>query len=228
MSENAVPKEEILESKDSLRLDHVYATKVGCTQVFDEDGRRIPVTILSLHDMFVLQVKTLEKDGYQAVQLAFGDAKKLNKAMAGHFSKAKVEAKRTVIEVRMDGEDISSIQCGDKISLDHLAGAKKIHVTGNTIGKGFAGCVKRHNFAMQCASHGVSLSHRVPGSTGQCQFPGRVFPGKKMPGRMGNRQRTVQNLTVVRFDAEKQQLLVKGAVPGAKNNQILIRIVESA
>ncbi len=230
MSEEILMPQEVVteqEAKaDAIYLDHLYAKKLGCTQIFNEEGQRISVTVLELYAMHVTQIKTLEKDGYQALQLAFKSAKRLNKPMGGHFKSAGVEPMSQVFEVRMDGEDMSVYRLGDLISADHLGYAKTIHVTGHTIGKGFAGCIKRHNFSMQCATHGVSLSHRVPGSTGQCQFPGRVFPGKKMPGRMGNVQRTVKNLTVVRYDAERQRLLVKGAVPGSKNSQILIRIVD--
>ncbi|GAB7127486.1 50S ribosomal protein L3 [Amantichitinum ursilacus] len=199
--------------------------KVGMTRVFAEDGASIPVTVLDLSANRVTQVKTPETDGYAAVQVSFGakKANRVNKAEAGHFAKAGVEAGLGLVEFRVPADKITELKAGDSLSVELFAIGQMVDVTGTTQGKGFAGAIKRHHFSSNRASHGNSRSHNVPGSIGQAQDPGRVLPGKRMPGQLGNVKRTVQNLEVVRVDAERQLLLVKGAVPGSKGNDVIVR-----
>ncbi|AJJ19434.1 50S ribosomal protein L3 [Yersinia intermedia] len=197
--------------------------KVGMTRIFTEDGVSIPVTVIEIEANRVTQVKSLENDGYRAVQITTG-AKKANrvtKPEAGHFAKAGVEAGRGLWEFRLpEGQEFTA---GQEISVEIFADVKKVDVTGTSKGKGFAGTVKRWNFRTQDATHGNSLSHRAPGSIGQNQTPGKVFKGKKMAGHMGDERVTVQSLDVVRVDAERNLLLVKGAVPGATGGNLIVK-----
>lgn len=199
--------------------------KVGMTRIFQEDGASVPVTVLEVLSNRVTQIKTLENDGYKAVQVTTGSKKanRVTKPEAGHFAKAGVEAGRGLWEFRLDGEEGNDIEVGSELTVEVFNEVKLVDVTGTSKGKGFQGGVKRWNFSMQDASHGNSVSHRVLGSTGQNQSPGKVFKGKKMPGQMGNVRVTVQSLEVVRVDAERNLLLVKGAVPGAAGGNIIIK-----
>ena len=200
--------------------------KIGMTRIFTEDGESIPVTVLDVSNNRVTQIKTPEVDGYAAVQLAYGSrrASRVNKPAVGHYAKAGVEAGSILKEFRLDPAKVADHNPGDVIAIESVFEAgQKVDVTGTTIGKGFAGTIKRHNFAGQRASHGNSISHRAPGSIGHAQDPGRVFPGKKMAGHMGDVTRTVQNLDIVRVDAERGLLLVRGAVPGHKNGDVVVR-----
>ncbi|WP_455367082.1 50S ribosomal protein L3 [Kaarinaea lacus] len=202
----------------------VVGRKAGMTRVFTDDGVSIPVTVVEVEPNRVTQVKTIESDGYRALQVTTGSRRpsRVNKPSAGHFAKANTEAGRGLWEFRLDegeGEDLAQ---GSSIGVDLFSQGQRVDVTGTSIGKGFAGVVKRHNFSMQDATHGNSLSHRAPGSIGQNQTPGRVFKGKRMAGHMGNVKRTIQNLEVVRVDAERNLLLIKGAVPGAKNGDVIV------
>ena len=201
----------------------VIAKKLGMTRLFMEDGRQVPVTVLSMEGCQVVAQRTAEKDGYTAVQLGSGSvrAKNVTSAMRGHFAVAKVEPKRKVAEFRVSPENL--IDVGAEITADHYAEGQFVDVAGTSIGKGFAGAMKRHNFGGLRASHGVSISHRSHGSTGQCQEPGRVFKGKKMAGHMGSVRVTTQNLQVVRTDSERGLIMVKGAVPGSKGGWVTIR-----
>ena len=197
--------------------------KVGMTRIFNEDGVSIPVTVIEIEANRVTQVKTLETDGYCAVQVTTGSKKAshVTKPEAGHFVKAGVEEGRGLWEFRVaEGEEFT---LGQEINVDIFADVKKVDVTGTSKGKGYAGTVKRWNFRTQDATHGNSLSHRVPGSIGQNQTPGRVFKGKKMSGHLGNERVTVQSLEVVRVDAERKLLLVKGAVPGATGGDLIVK-----
>jgi large subunit ribosomal protein L3 len=199
--------------------------KCGMTRVFSEDGSSTPVTVLQIDSNRVTQVKSLDNDGYRAIQVAVGDKKssKVNKAMAGHYAAANVTAGRGLWEFRLaegEGEDLSA---GSELSLSTFTAGQIVDVQGTSIGKGFAGGIKRHNFGMQDATHGNSRSHRVLGSIGQCQTPGRVFKGKKMAGHMGAVKTTVQNLTIHSVDTERNLILVKGSVPGAKGGDVIIR-----
>jgi large subunit ribosomal protein L3 len=195
------------------------------TRIFQDDGVSVPVTVISVEPNRVTQVKTLESDGYRALQVTTGKrrASRVTRPMAGHFAKAGTEAGRGLWEFRLADGEGDDIEVGSEISVERFEAGQKIDVSGTSIGKGFAGTVKRHNFHMQDATHGNSISHRAPGSIGQCQTPGRVFKGKKMSGHMGNVSRTSQNLEVVRVDAERNLLLVKGAVPGSKGGDVVIR-----
>ena len=199
--------------------------KLGMTRVFTETGESLPVTAILAEPNRVCQVKTKEIDGYSAIQVTFGERKpsRVNKPMAGHFSKAKVMAGRGLREFRVEASDIEAIQEGAEIGVEQFEAGQFVDVTGISKGKGFAGTIKRHNFRGQDRSHGNSLSHRVPGSIGQNQTPGRVFKGKKMAGHMGNSRVTMQNLQVVRVDADRHLILVKGAVPGAVGQNVIIR-----
>src|SRR5690606_30480768 len=200
--------------------------KVGMTRIFTEEGESIPVTVLDVSNNRVTQVKSPEVDGYAAVQVAYGTrrASRVTKPQAGHFAKAGVEAGSILKEFRLDPAQAAELSAGAVLSVESIFEAgQKVDVTGTTIGKGFAGTIKRHHFAGQRNSHGNSISHRVPGSIGMAQDPGRVFPGKKMAGHLGSATRTVQNLDIVRVDAERGLLLVKGAVPGHKNADIIVR-----
>jgi large subunit ribosomal protein L3 len=202
--------------------------KVGMTRIFTDDGGTLPVTVLDVSDNRVTQVKTAEKDGYAAVQVAFGKrrATRVNKALAGHLAKAAVEAGRVLKEFRVTKpEELGELKPGAKIAVQQLFKVGQlVDVQGITIGKGFAGVIKRYHFGGQNASHGNSISHRVPGSTGQNQSPARVFPGKRMPGHLGNARRTISNLEIVRIDAERQLLLVKGSVPGSSGRDVVVRL----
>ena len=198
--------------------------KVGMTRIFAEDGRSIPVTVLDVSDNRVSQIKTSETDGYAAVQVAYGKrrASRITKPVAGHLAKAGVEPCRGMKEFRVAEDQLGGFNAGDVISADLFQVGQKVDVTGVTIGKGFQGPIKRHNFSSNRASHGNSISHRSPGSIGMAQDPGRVFPGKRMAGQYGNVQRTTQGLEIVRVDAERQLLLVKGAVPGSKGGDVVV------
>jgi len=201
----------------------VIAKKVGMTRLFMEDGKQIPVTVLHLDNLQVVAQRTADKDGYTAVQLGAGNAKakRTSQAMRGHFAAAKVEPKRKIAEFRVDPDNLIGV--GEEISAEHYIVGQKVDVSGTSIGKGFAGAMKRHNFGGLRASHGVSISHRSHGSTGQCQDPGKVFKGKKMAGHMGAARVTTQNLQVVRTDADRGLIMVKGAVPGAKGGWVMLR-----
>ncbi|SMO60351.1 LSU ribosomal protein L3P [Thalassovita litoralis] len=201
----------------------VIAKKMGMTRLFMEDGRQIPVTVLSLENLQVVAQRTTDKDGYTAVQLGAGAAKvkRVSKAMRGHFAAAKVEPKRKLAEFRVTEDNL--IEVGAEISAEHYIAGQKVDVAGTSIGKGFAGAMKRHNFGGLRASHGVSISHRSHGSTGQCQDPGKVFKGKKMAGHMGAVRVTTQNLEVVKTDADRGLIMVKGAVPGSKGGWVTIK-----
>ena len=196
--------------------------KVGMTRVFDEQGASVPVTVLEMTANRVTQVKTKDTDGYEAAQVAFGSKKanRINKAEAGHFAKAGVEAGAGLIEFAIEAGELKA---GDVIEVSMFEAGQLVDITGTSKGKGFAGTIKRHNFDSQRTSHGNSRSHRVPGSIGQAQDPGRVFKGKRMAGQYGNTKSTVQNLVVVRVDAERNLLLVKGAVPGSINSDVVVR-----
>ena len=201
----------------------IIAKKVGMTRLFMEDGKQIPVTVLQLDKLQVVAQRTAEKDGYTAVQLGAGTskAKRVSQAMRGHFAAAKVEPKRKVAEFRVDPDNL--INVGEEITADHYFAGQYVDVAGTSIGKGFAGAMKRHNFGGLRASHGVSISHRSHGSTGQCQDPGKVFKGKKMAGHMGAVRVTTQNLEVVKTDAERGLIMVKGAVPGSKGGWVTVK-----
>ncbi|MGS1117904.1 50S ribosomal protein L3 [Castellaniella sp. UC4442_H9] len=200
--------------------------KVGMTRIFTDDGESIPVTVLDVSNNRVAQVKTPDIDGYAAVQLAYGTrrATRVTKALAGHFAKAGVEAGSILKEFRLDPSKAAEFTAGSVVTVESVFEVgQQVDVTGTTIGKGFAGTIKRHHFGSQRASHGNSRSHRVPGSIGQAQDPGRIFPGKRMSGHLGDDTVTVQNLDVVRVDVERGLLLVRGAVPGHKNADIIVR-----
>jgi large subunit ribosomal protein L3 len=201
----------------------VIAKKVGMTRLFMEDGRQIPVTVLQLDNLQVVAQRTSDKDGYTAVQLGAGSAKakRTSQAMRGHFAKAGVAPKRKIAEFRVTADNL--IDVGAEISAEHYIAGQKVDVSGTSIGKGFAGAMKRHNFGGLRASHGVSISHRSHGSTGQCQDPGKVFKGKKMAGHLGSVRVTTQNLEVVRTDAGRGLIMVKGAVPGSKGGWVTIK-----
>lgn len=203
----------------------VIGEKRGMTRVFTEDGASIPVTVIEVAPNRVAQVKTQESDGYRAVQVTRGSkrASLVSKPLAGHFSKAGVEAGDSLAEFRLEGDEGNELEIGSEIKADIFEAGQMVDVTGTSKGKGFAGVVKRHNFRTQDASHGNSLSHRAPGSIGQCQTPGRVFKGKKMAGQMGDVRKTIQNLEVVRVDVERNLLLIKGAVPGATGGRVVVR-----
>ena len=201
----------------------VIAKKVGMTRLFMEDGKQIPVTVLQLDNLQVVAQRTVETDGYTAVQLGAGSAKakRTSAAMRGHFAKASVAPKRKVAEFRVAPENL--IEVGAEISADHYLEGQYVDVSGTSIGKGFAGAMKRWNFGGLRASHGVSISHRSHGSTGQCQDPGKVFKGKKMAGHMGAARVTTQNLQVVKTDADRGLVFIKGAVPGSKGGWVTIK-----
>jgi large subunit ribosomal protein L3 len=201
----------------------VIAKKLGMTRLFMEDGRQIPVTVLQMENVQVVAQRTADRDGYSAVQLGAGaaKAKRVSQAMRGHFARAQVEPKRKLAEFRVSPENLIGV--GEEITADHYFAGQLVDIAGTTIGKGFAGGMKRHNFGGLRASHGVSISHRSHGSTGQCQDPGKVFKGKKMAGHMGSVRVTTQNLQVVRTDAERGLIMVKGAVPGSKGGWVTIK-----
>jgi large subunit ribosomal protein L3 len=199
--------------------------KIGMTRIFTDDGDTLPVTVLDVSNNRVTQIKTPDNDGYAAVQVTYGKrrASRVNKPAAGHFAKAAVEAGRVLREFRVAQEELANLKVGATIGVDIFKVGQKVDVTGTSQGKGFAGVIKRHHFKSNRASHGNSLSHNKPGSTGQAQDPGRVFPGKRMPGQLGNVKRTVLSLEVLRIDAQRQLLLVKGALPGAKGGDVIVR-----
>ena len=198
--------------------------KVGMMRIFTDDGTSSPVTVLDVSNNRVTQIKTPETDGYTAVQVAFGQRRvsRVNKAAAGHYAKAGVEAGTVLKEFRVTAERLAELKIGDVVPASLFEVGQKVDVQGTSIGKGYAGTIKRHNFKSGRASHGNSRSHNVPGSIGMAQDPGRVFPGKRMTGHMGDVTVTTQNLEIARIDAERQLLLVKGAVPGAKNGQVVV------
>ena len=199
----------------------IIGLKVGMTRVFSEEGNSTPVTVVSVADNTISQVKTTDTDGYSAIQVSTGAVKssRVNKPLAGHFAKAGVDAAKFMMEFRTE----DAYEVGSNLDLNMFEAGQKVDVTGRSKGKGFQGVIKRYNFQMQDATHGNSVSHRAPGSIGQCQTPGRVFKGKKMSGHMGDRNVTTQNLEIVRVDSEKGLLLIKGAVPGAKNSRVIIK-----
>jgi large subunit ribosomal protein L3 len=203
----------------------VIGKKIGMSRVFNADGSAVPVTVLEVGPNRVTQVKTDENDGYRAVQVTIGSRRpsRVTKPLAGHYAKANVAAGRGLWEFRLDTGEGEALAAGAEIKADIFAAGQMVDVQGTTIGKGFAGTIKRHHFSGGRATHGNSLSHRAPGSIGQRQTPGRVFPGKPMAGQLGNKTRTQQNLEVVRVDIDKNLLLVKGAVPGPKGADVVIR-----
>jgi large subunit ribosomal protein L3 len=203
----------------------IIGRKAGMTRIFSEDGVSTPVTVIAVEPNRVTQVKTVEADGYRALQVTTGSRRpsRVTRPMAGHFARAGTEAGRGLWEFRLADGEGEAIEVGSEISLTMFEAGQNVDVCGTSIGKGFAGVIKRYNFRMQDATHGNSLSHRAPGSIGQCQTPGRVVKGKRMSGHMGNVRRTTQNIEVVRVDTERNLLLVKGSVPGAKGGDVIIR-----
>ena len=199
--------------------------KIGMTRIFTEDGESIPVTVLEVAGNRVTQVKTEETDGYNAIQVAFGSKRpsRVSKPLSGHYAKAGVEAGEMLKEFHIDADKLADLKVGTTLSVEMFTVGQKVDVTGITIGKGFAGAIKRHHFSSNRASHGNSVTTRAPGSIGNRQDPGRVFPGKRMAGHLGDVQRTTQNLVVARVDVERQLLLVRGAVPGAKGGKVIVR-----
>jgi large subunit ribosomal protein L3 len=200
--------------------------KVGMMRIFKDDGTSVPVTVLDCSGNRVAQIKTQEADGYVAVQVAFGKrrASRVSKAVAGHYAKAGVEAGAELREFRVAADKVGELKPGSELSVGMFEAGQKVDVSGTTIGKGFAGVIKRHHFSSNRASHGNSLSHNSAGSIGMAQDPGRVFPGKRMAGHLGNVNRTVQLLEVARVDAERSLIMVKGSVPGAKNSAVIVRL----
>ncbi len=198
--------------------------KVGMMRIFTNDGDSIPVTVLDVSNNRVTQIKTVDNDGYSAVQVAYGQrrASRVTKPQAGHFAQAGVEAGSVMKEFRVAADSIGELKPGSVVSVEIFEAGQKVDVAGTSHGKGFAGTIKRHNFGSGRASHGNSRSHNVPGSIGMAQDPGRVFPGKRMSGHMGAVARTVQNLEIARVDTERQLLMVRGAVPGAKNGKVVV------
>jgi large subunit ribosomal protein L3 len=198
--------------------------KLGMTRVFTEDGESIPVTVLHVAPNRISQIKTEESDGYAALQLAAGSATAsgVSRPQAGHFAKSGVEPVRTVREFRLEGGETEGLELGKELSVEIFTVGQKVDVTGLSKGKGYAGTIKRHNFRGQDNTHGNSVSHRAPGSVGQCQTPGRVFKGKKMSGHLGNFRTTTQNLEIVKVDSERSLLLIKGAVPGSKSGIVCV------
>lgn len=203
----------------------IIGRKAGMTRIFSEDGVSVPVTVIAVEPNRVTQVKTVATDGYRALQVTTGSRRpsRVTRPMAGHFAKAGTEAGRGLWEFRLADGEGEEIEVGSEIKLEMFEAGQHVDVTGTSIGKGFAGVIKRYNFRMQDATHGNSLSHRAPGSIGQCQTPGRVFKGKRMSGHMGNVRRSTQNIEVVRVDAERNLLLVKGSVPGARGGDVIVR-----
>jgi large subunit ribosomal protein L3 len=199
--------------------------KAGMTRIFQDDGVSVPVTVIAVEPNKVTQVKTQEKDGYRALQVTTGSrrASGVTRPMAGHYARAGTEAGRGLWEFRLADDEGAEIEVGTEIKVDMFKAGQSVDVTGTSIGKGFAGVIKRYHFHMQDATHGNSLSHRAPGSIGQCQTPGRVFKGKKMAGHMGNVRCSTQNLEIIRVDTERNLLLIKGAVPGSKGGDVIIR-----
>ena len=198
--------------------------KQGMTRIFEDTGNSVPVTVICVHGNFISRLKTIETDGYSAVQIAYGEqlTSRLERPMIGELKKAKLETAKGFKEFRVTETLLSDLKIGKELRVDIFSEGQFVDTSGITIGKGFAGTVKRHNFSMQDATHGNSLSHRVAGSIGQCQTPGRVFKGKKMAGQMGNKKRTMQKLEVIKIDKEKNVILLKGATPGTKGSLIEI------
>ena len=203
----------------------IVGRKAGMTRIFNDDGASVPVTVISVEPNRVTQIKTMENDGYRALQVTTGSrrASRVTRQMAGHYARAGTEAGWGLWEFRLADGEGEEIEVGSEINVAMFEAGQTVDVSGTTIGKGYAGVVKRHNFRTQDATHGNSVSHRAPGSIGQCQTPGRVFKGKRMSGHMGNVKRSIQNIEVVRVDAERNLLLVKGAVPGSKGGDVIIR-----
>lgn len=199
--------------------------KIGMTRIFSEDGATVPVTVVDVSNNRVAQVKDMERDGYAALQLAYGNRRmsRVAKASLGHFAKAGIEAANGLVEFRLASDVASSFSLGDAVTVSIFSVGQKVDVTGTSIGKGFSGSIKRHNFSSNRASHGNSVSHNSPGSISMAQDPGRVFPGKRMAGHMGHEKKTVQNLEVVKIDEARQLLLIKGAVPGARGCSVVVR-----
>lgn len=199
--------------------------KAGMTRVFTDAGESIPVTVIEALPNRVTQVKAAEGDGYRAVQVAFGERKasRVSRPLAGHYAKAKVAPGQSLVEFRLADGEGAELAPGAELKVDMFAAGQVVDVTGTTLGKGFAGTIKRHNFAGGPASHGASVFHRAPGSIGQRQTPGRVFPGKRMSGHLGNVRRTIENLKVVEVDAERNLLLIRGAIPGSPGGQVIVR-----
>jgi large subunit ribosomal protein L3 len=199
--------------------------KVGMTRIFTDEGDSLPVTVLDVSDNRVAQIKSKDTDGYAAIQVVFGKrrASRVNKAFAGHLAKAGVEAGTKSMEFTVAEADLEKFKAGGKVGVDVFQVGQIVDVSGVSKGKGFAGAIKRHNFSSQRASHGNSASHNAPGSTGQAQDPGRIFPGKRMAGHLGDKACTVQRLQIVRIDAERQLILVKGAVPGSPGRDVVVR-----
>lgn len=208
----------------------VVGKKVGMTRVFTEDGVSVPVTVLHVDSNRVTQLKDQDNDGYRAVQVTYGSRKasRVTKALAGHYTKASVASGEGLFEFRLDNAEEVDLALGAELKADLFAEGQSVQVAGISKGKGFAGTIKRHNFRGQDATHGNSISHRVAGSTGMCQTPGRVFKGKKMSGHMGNVQVSAKNLTIVKVDSERDLLLIKGAVPGAKGGRVIVRPIAGA
>ena len=203
----------------------VVGKKVGMTRVFTEEGVSVPVTVLHVDSNRVTQLKEQDNDGYRAVQVSYGTSKpsRVNKALAGHYAKASVASGEGLCEFRIEDVEEVELTLGSELKADLFSEGQSVQVTGISKGKGFAGTIKRHNFRGQDNTHGNSISHRVPGSTGQCQTPGRVFKGKKMSGHMGNEQVSTKNLTVVKVDSERDLLLIKGSVPGSKGGRVIVK-----
>jgi large subunit ribosomal protein L3 len=199
--------------------------KVGMTRIFTDEGASIPVTVLEVVPNRVTQIKTVASDGYTGLQVAYGErrASRINKALTGHYAKAGVAAGAGIKEFNVSADVLSNYQVGGNITVEIFSAGQMVDVTGTSIGKGFAGAIKRHHFSSNRASHGNSRSHNVPGSIGMAQDPGRVFPGKRMPGHLGDVKVTTQNLEIVRVDAERNLLLIKGAIPGSKGGDVIVR-----
>jgi large subunit ribosomal protein L3 len=199
--------------------------KVGMTRIFTEDGESVPVTVLEVVPNRVTQIKTLQSDGYNGLQVAHGErrASRVNRALAGHYAKAGVAAGSGIKEFSVADDVLANYSVGGQVTVEIFQPGQLVDVTGTSLGKGYAGAIKRHNFSSNRASHGNSRSHNVPGSIGMAQDPGRVFPGKRMPGHLGSVKTTVQNLQIVRVDAERNLLLIKGAVPGSKGGDVVVR-----
>jgi len=216
--------QDLVSGKVEGRRLGLVGRKVGMMRIFTEEGDAIPVTVLDVSNNRVTQIKTPEVDGYSAVQVAFGHrrASRVNKAAAGHLAKAGVEAGTVLKEFRIDAAKVAELKAGDPIAASLFEVGQKVDVQGVSIGKGYAGTIKRYNFGSGRATHGNSRSHNVPGSIGMAQDPGRVFPGKRMTGHMGDVTITVQNLEIARVDNERQLLMVRGAVPGAKNGEVVV------
>jgi large subunit ribosomal protein L3 len=203
----------------------IIGRKRGMTRVFTDEGQSVPVTVVEAAPNHITEVITSETKGYSAIQVSWGSKKSssLTKSEAGNYAKANIETGEGLVEHRVTSEELEQFAAGSEIKVDMFEAGQKVDVTGTTNGKGFAGAIKRHNFSHQRNSHGNSISHRAPGSIGQCQTPGRVFKGKKMAGHLGNVQRTTQNLEVVRVDSERNLLLIKGSVPAVKGGRVVIK-----